>query len=257
MEKVLHIENLILSYANKQEAVLTGINLEVNKGEIVVLLGENGSGKSTLLKSIAGQLKPKSGSIKFYNKAIELWTKKGLAENLGWVDTQLSFSEYISVEEFIAFGRYPFTNWLGKLRANDLKIISTVIKNCKLDHLRSQSMARLSDGEKQKVFIARALAQETSLLLLDEPTTHLDTKNTAGIFSLLKQQGKMNGKTLIFSSHKFEHALLIADKIWLFDGKGIISTTPEEFKRSNELQGILLDDLVVYDKEKGGFNYNL
>lgn len=253
---LLHIENLGVSYGKGQESVLSDINLQVHKNEIVVLLGENGVGKSTLLKCIVGQLKPNLGAIKLYDKHLELWSKRDLAKQISWVDTQLSFSEYISVEEFIAFGRYPFTNWLGKLKQNDIQSISEAISDCGLSKLKSKSMARLSDGEKQKVFIARALAQKTSFLLLDEPTTHLDAKNTASVFSLLKKQRNEEGKTILFSSHKFENALHIADKIWLFDGKSIISTTPDEFKKDRKLQQLLLGNYVEYDEDKQVFRWN-
>lgn len=252
----LHIENLSVTYPKQQHVVLDSINLKVYQGELVVLLGENGVGKSTLLKSIAGLLTASLGTIQLYDKPIERWNKRELAKQMSWVDTQLSFSDYISVEEFIAYGRYPFTNWLGKLQNKDVECISEAIADCGLTELKGKSMARLSDGEKQKVFIARALAQKTSILLLDEPTTHLDVKNTAGIFSLLKKQSKREGKTIIFSSHKFENALHIADKIWLFNGNGIISTTPDEFRKSQKLQQLLLDNYVVFDEEKEVFRWS-
>ncbi len=257
MANLLHIKNLELAYPGQKTTVLSGLNLEVKKGEIIVLLGENGIGKSTLLKSIAGQLKPLLGTINLEDKPIESWSKKALAEKMGWVSTQLSFSEYISVEEFIAFGRYPFINWLGKLKEADLIIISKAIESCKLKHLSLKSMAHLSDGEKQKVFIARALAQETELLILDEPTTHLDVKNTVSIFALLKKQRDEFQKTIIFSSHKFENALQVANKIWLFDNKGIISCTPKEFKEDKSLQKKLIGDSAVYNKESDSFTFKL
>jgi len=246
----------MVTYTKQQHAVLNNINLQVHEGEIVVLLGENGAGKSSLLKCIAGLITPSSGEIYLQDKSLKLWEKRLLARQMSWVDTQVSFSEYISVEEFIAYGRYPFTNWLGKLQKDDIQLISEAIEDCNLSELKSKSMARLSDGEKQKVFIARALAQKTKLLLLDEPTTHLDVKNTAAIFSLLKKQSKHEGKTIIFSSHKFENALHIADKIWLFDGMGIVSTTPNEFKKSTSLQRLLLDNYVEFDDEKEVFRWS-
>ena len=118
-------------------------------------------------------------------------------------------------------------------------------------------MAHLSDGEKQKVFIARALAQETELLILDEPTTHLDVKNTLSIFSLLKEQRDQFQKTIILSSHKFENALQVADTIWLFENNGIISCTPSEFKADQSLQKKLIGDSAVYHKASDSFSYKL
>jgi len=233
-KQLIHIEQLSLGY-NKTQAVLKDVHLNVEENDLILVIGENGAGKSTLLKSICGLIKPLSGEIKLKGERLIEWDRRLLAKELSYVSSNNSVNHLMTVKEFIAFGRYPYSNWWAKQKEEDIRIISEAITQCGLDHLQKQQINEISDGEKQKVFIARALAQKSDIFILDEPTTHLDIKNSKGIFKILKQQKQEQQKTIIFSSHQVEKALKIADKVWIVaDGK-VIEKTVEEFSSNKAL----------------------
>lgn len=242
IEALLYIEDLVITYPGKQEPVLEKVNLKVKEGEVIVLLGENGVGKSSLLKSIAGYLAISSGNVSLLEKDLKTWSRKELALQLAFVPTHIPYAPLLNIEEFVSFGRYPFTNWLGQLNEEDKKVVKAAIRDCGLEELKQAHMDAISDGERQKAAIARALAQEPRLLILDEPTTHLDAKNTTAVLRLLREQSRERKKTILFSSHHVERALSIADTIWLFHDKGVRSVSPEEFKASKEMQAIIFGD---------------
>ncbi len=241
-DPILHIKELGHHFRNGGKVVFNDINLNVKRGEVVVVLGENGSGKSTLLKCFAGLIQPNHGEVKLNEKNILNWNKKERSKRIAFVSTKNNYSQMHSVQGFIAFGRYPFTNWLGKLREEDQSQIKDTIAECGLNEIKDKTMDALSDGERQKVIIARALAQNTDLLILDEPTTHLDIKNTLAIFQMLKKQAKDKNKALLFSSHQVDWAIDIADKIWIVDQAKVIESTKEEFKNSRKLREILFGE---------------
>lgn len=236
---IIEIKKLDLGYDGKQEVLLQRINLEVNRGEIIVLFGDNGVGKSTLIKALCKHLTPFSGEILIENRPLEQWTFKELSTQLALVLSSARFSPLLSVWEFISFGRFRFTNWLGVQTTQDKKIINEILEVCNIHALKSKKMTEISDGEKQKVFLARALAQETPILILDEPTTHLDVKNTMAILKLLSKLSKEQQKTIIFSSHRIEESASIANKVWLFHEQSIHPMTPQVFKSSKEYQEIV------------------
>lgn len=248
---VLHINQLQLAYNTQQAPILIADKLEVMEGELVVILGGNGTGKSTLIKSIANLIKPQAGELKYWGKSAKEWNSASLAKKMGVVLTNHEFSGLLGVEEFIAFGRYPFTNWLGKLKQKDIAIIEKSIQTCDIDHIRHKTIEALSDGERQKVFIARTVAQQSELMVLDEPTTHLDVKNTINQLRLLRSLSREEGKTILFSSHQFDLALQIADKVWLIDNQKVHQILPQDFYDDCVYQEMLLGDNYRYnDKQK-------
>tara|TARA_R110000868_G_scaffold365403_3_gene628254 strand:+ start:977 stop:1759 length:783 start_codon:yes stop_codon:yes gene_type:complete len=252
-ESLLHIEKLCLAYSNNAENVLENVNLSLPKGSIIVLLGENGSGKTTLLKAIAGLQKPKSGKIEIENKKIQSWTKKTLASKVAYVGSKQQFNHLHQLEEFVAFGRYPFLNWLSKLKESDKKLIDTTLQNCDIAHLRNRTLDQLSDGERQKAIIARAFVQQTDLLVLDEPTTHLDFKNAMAILKLLQEQSRQLQMTIIFSTHQLEAAMHIADTVWLCNNKNIHSISTKAFLASKDFQKLVLGDYYSFDQSSNSF----
>lgn len=257
MEAILQINQLNLSYSGGQDALLRKVNLHVNRGECIVVLGENGAGKSTLLKSLAGLIKPNSGEVLLQGKSIQKWGSKELAKRIAFVNTNVQFSELLKVQEFVAFGRYPFTNWLGKLDEQSVQLLESVMQKCGLNKLKDQRVSEISDGELQKVMVARALVQQTELLLLDEPTTHLDIKNSLAILKILKEESIQKNNTILFSTHQVESALHIADKIWLCYEKTVISVSPEEFIQSGDLQKKVFGDSYQFDQTSHTFKIRL
>lgn len=257
IEEILHISSLDLSYEGSSDKVLQNVNLSLNKGEVLLILGENGSGKSTLIRAISGLLPYQKGSLQFYNKEISTWSKQDLARRMALVLTEKNISGMLDVEEFVAFGRYPFTNWLGKLRQEDLQAVEKSIDSCGVQHLRHKKIDQLSDGEKQKVFLARALAQSCECLILDEPTTHLDVKNTVSQLKLIQSLSKEQGKSIIFSSHQFDLALQVADHLALVvDGK-VHMIKPQDFYDDCKYQEMLLGEAYRFDVKTNRFSLKL
>ncbi|MEQ8909675.1 MAG: ABC transporter ATP-binding protein [Vicingaceae bacterium] len=253
----LHTKDLSLSYPSSTEKVIESANLEVNSGEIVLLLGENGSGKSTLLRGLSGLIEIDAGDVFLKEKTLSNWSKSELAREMALVLTNKQYQALLQVEEFVAFGRYPFTNWLGKLGKEDKEAVEESLVSCGLASLRHNALSDLSDGERQKVFLARALAQQAKLLILDEPTTHLDVKNTTAQLRLIKRLVEEESKTVVFSSHQFDLALQIADKVWLIEGNKVHQIKTERFYEDCIYQEILLGDSYRYDKQSKRFRITL
>lgn len=236
---IIDIEKLGYSFHPNSEMIFKEVNLKVYQQDIIALLGDNGSGKTTLLKCISGIIHPKVGQIRFNGKSLSNWQRQDLAKRMAFVPSRINYSALLRVHEFVAFGRYPFTNWLGKLTDGDKEIVSFALTQCAVSELTDKKMSELSDGERQKVAIARAIAQSTDTLVLDEPTTHLDIKNVKAIFNLLKSFTSKENKTVLFSTHQVEQALKIANKLWLFNENEILQCSPKEFENSEKLQAII------------------
>lgn len=257
IEEIIHISSVDLAYEGSSELVLSDVNLRLNRGEVLLILGENGSGKSTLIRAISALLPYQSGSIQVFGKEVKHWSKQELAKKMALVLTEKNISGMLGVEEFVAFGRYPFTNWLGKLTENDQKAVEQSIFRCGLQHMRNKRIDQLSDGEKQKVFLARALAQSCDCLILDEPTTHLDVKNTVSQLKLIQSLSQEEGKSIVFSSHQFDLALQVADKVCLIEGQKAYLITPDDFYADCRYQEMLLGEAYRFDVGSNRFNIKL
>lgn len=213
----LHTENLTVGYNNKE--LLGGLNLTLQQGELVCLLGPNGVGKSTLIKTLIGETRVISGSVFFNDKELKVMTPKDLAYLVSIVLTHKPNLANLSVFDLVAMGRTPYTNWLGKLKNEDIDIINQSMQLVKVEQFSIRTLESLSDGEKQRVMVAKALAQDTPLIILDEPTAHLDVNNRFELLTLLKQLAKQTQKAILLSTHELELALKLADKVWLIDNE--------------------------------------
>ena len=218
--EVLSIRNLSAGHGGK--VILSNLNLSLKKGELVCLMGPNGSGKSTLLHTIAQIIPSLSGKIE--------WNVKGSREeNLAVVLTDKSFHPDLTAIEMVAMGRYPHLNWLMQMGEEDIKVINSAFSRTRIEHLRNIRNQTMSDGQRQMVMIARALAQSTPILLLDEPTSHLDLNNRVEIMNLFRSLAREEGKTILMATHELDLALQTADRVWLADQSGAIkSGVPED-----------------------------
>ncbi len=230
MPPIIQTRNLSIGYG--KHIVKDKLEISAEEGELICLIGTNGSGKSTLLRTLSGLQKPISGSINISEKDIKSLSQQALSTTIALVLTEKIDIEKLTVEELVAFGRYPHTNWAGKLSAKDKEIVNGVIEQVNLTHKAKSYINQISDGEKQRAVIAKALAQDTPLIMLDEPTAHLDLPNRIEIMMLLKKLSKETNKTFILSTHELDLAVQISDKIWLF--------TPE-----NKLHIGIPEDLMV------------
>lgn len=222
MEKTEVLNILNLSAGHNGKPILKDLNLALKKGELVCLMGPNGCGKSTLLHTLAQIIPGLSGTI---DCAFEGPREKSMAVVL----TDKSFHPDLTGLEMVAMGRYPHLNWLMKMGEEDLEIIESVIERTGIGHLKSLRNQRMSDGQRQMVMIARALVQNTPILLLDEPTSHLDLNNRVEIMNLLRSLARKENKAVLMATHELDLALQTADRVWLANRKGKIKTgVPED-----------------------------
>ncbi|MBU2513752.1 ABC transporter ATP-binding protein [bacterium] len=257
MNHILSAENLVVGYKssyNVQKKVCGPLNLDLKSGELVTLLGPNGAGKSTLLRTIARIQDSLAGKISIHNRLLGDYNMRELACLIAVVLTDKVSSEYLSVYELVSLGRTPYTNSWGGLKARDCRIIEWALKETNSWAFRNRSIDTLSDGEKQKVMIARALAQEPKILLLDEPTAFLDLVHKIKIFRLLKSLAREKQLSILISSHDFDIATRISDKIWLLDSKGEVTTgAPEDLMLSGAFKEVFSKDDIKFNSEFGTF----
>ncbi len=222
----LETKNLRIGYPHsKGENILFNeLNLSLPQGQLVCFMGPNGIGKSTLIRTLAGLQKPLSGSVK-----INLREGESLSKQISVVLTDKITGANLTVLEVVAFGRYPYLDWNVRLSENDLQIIDRSIAQVHIEHLRDEKIGSLSDGQMQMVMLARALAQDTPVILLDEPTAHLDLNNRVEIMKLLKNLARATQKSILVSTHELDLALQMADHIWLAGReKNILTGIPED-----------------------------
>lgn len=252
---VLRTENLSIGYRkkNKQQIVASGINIEINSGELVAVIGVNGAGKSTLLKTLSGIIQNIDGEVFIDNYKLSKIEPDKLSKNISLVLTEQILSKNLSVLELVALGRQPYTNWIGRLTKNDLKKIMNAINLVNIENIKNKKCYELSDGQFQKVLIARALAQETSLIILDEPTTHLDLYHKAYVLKLLQKLSKETNKAIIFASHEINLALQLCDKLLILKDNKALFGTPAELIKTDVLSSLFPKQLIHFDKESSSF----
>lgn len=204
------------------------LNLSLYPGELICLMGPNGSGKSTLIRTLAGLQKPLSGTI---NRQAGLQHQSGnsIPFSVSVVLTDRISSANLTVAELIAFGRYPYVDWRLRMTEEDRAIVEASLRDLNLEPLRDRKIYELSDGQMQMAMIARALAQDTRLMLLDEPTAHLDLNNRVEIMALLKEIAYKSRKAILVATHELDLALQSTDRIWLTGhNKDVIVGVPED-----------------------------
>lgn len=251
---ILATENLAIGYAGKSNAaVAQGISIDLKEGTLTALIGANGIGKSTLLRTLTGIQPPLSGSVLLNGKSLSSYPAKELAQHLSIVLTESLPPSNLTVFELVALGRQPYTNWLGSLSDEDLAQVKKALQLTQIENLSDKKHHEISDGQLQKALIARALAQDTPLIILDEPTTHLDLLHKVNLLRLLKKLASEAGKCILYSTHDLDLALQMSDGIIVMNGRKIIQGTPQKLI-DKKIFDILFDDPnIVFDAEKGGF----
>ncbi|WP_081661831.1 ABC transporter ATP-binding protein [Gillisia sp. JM1] len=247
--------DLSIGYRNKSgdTCIASSINLEIEEGELVGLIGVNGVGKSTLLRSLSGVQPYLNGEVSILNKNLQKLSSEELAKTISVVLTEQPISKNLSVSELIALGRQPYTNWIGSLSKEDRKKIQTSIELVNIEALKDKRCFELSDGQLQKVLIARALAQDTPFIILDEPTTHLDMYHQAYVLKLLKKLTQETNKSILFATHEINLALQLCDKIIIMENDKVIAGSPKELIEKNAFSNIFPSDLIYFDNESVSF----
>jgi iron complex transport system ATP-binding protein len=223
-ETLLSTENLSIGYRESASDIvlLKNLELQLQAGQLVCFMGLNGIGKSSLIRTLAGIQRPLNGTIT-YTQPGELSTKVSV------VLTDRIAATHLTVYELITFGRYPYLDWKAKLNREDVKIIERSIDEINIGHLANKKLYQLSDGQLQMAMIARALAQDSSIIFLDEPTAHLDLNNRVEIMNLLRRLSHHANKAVLLATHELDLALQMADLIWLAsNNKNILTGIPED-----------------------------
>jgi iron complex transport system ATP-binding protein len=231
------------------------ICVSAGEGEMVALIGPNGAGKSTLLRTLAGLQRRKAGSI-FYGEAlIDNYTPAELATLISFVSTEKVQVPLMSVSELVAFGRFPYTGWFGKLNQEDKEKVGEAMESTGIGNLARKMINEISDGERQRTMIARALAQDTPVIILDEPTAFLDISNTYGIFNLLHRLARERHKTIILSTHDLNIAVHETDKLWIMLERETVEGAPEDAILKGWLASLFSDRHIGFHAEEGKFYF--
>ena len=253
---VISCHDLSIGYQNKKKVavIASAVGFSITQGTLVALVGSNGIGKSTLLKSLTAMLPPLSGSLQIDAKEITAYSSLELSSKLSVVLTEAPASKNLTVLELVSLGRQPHTNWMGKLTLNDKNIIQQALEDTDLASLKNKNCFELSDGQLQRVYIARALAQDTPLIILDEPTTHLDLYHRAAIVKLLKKLTVEKNKTILFSTHEIDLAIQISDKMLVMTPQKIAFDSPCNLIEQGAFDVLFPNEIVVFDKKTGRFS---
>lgn len=241
---ILRGEKNFFSYRNRP--VLEDISFEINRGEFFGIVGPNGAGKTTLLKIMNCILKPKSGTVYYEGKDLYKFSRKELAKKISYVPQEQELPFSFTVEETVLMGRYPHLGVLGIEGRKDHEIAKKSMERCKVFHLKERFVNEISGGEKQRVIIARALAQEGEVMLLDEVTAHLDISSAIEIMELLKNLQEEEGKTIIVASHDINLISNFADRIMLLvEGKLVSIEAPSRIFTEEILRSVYGERLSV------------
>lgn len=255
-EKIIALNEASIGYkgkANSMKVVKSAISVYALKGELVALIGGNGVGKSTLLRTIAGFQPSAGGEVLIRGKQVNAYREKELALMMSFVSTEIIRVPNLSVFDLVSLGRYPYTNWFGKLVDEDRYIVEEAIKSVGLQGYENRMVNYISDGERQKAMIARTLAQDTDVIVLDEPTAFLDLSNKYEIVHILHELASEKEKTILFSTHDLTTAIAESDRIWLMLDESVEQGSPEDLILDGNFESLFHNDHLYFDPEKGDF----
>jgi len=234
---------------------MKGISLQARRGELVALIGRNGTGKSTLLRTLIGLQPALGGDIMLDGRTLHDTGSSQLPRIVSFVSTEPVTVRNIRVRDVVALGRFPYTNWIGTQSASDSEVVTEALEATGLTRLAERSIDSISDGERQRTLIARSLAQDTGLLVMDEPTAFLDLPSRYGIVSLLRRLTREKGKCVIYSTHDLDTAINEADRIWLMTDEGVTEGAPEDLILKGNLASAFESPLLSFSMTEGTFSF--
>ena len=256
MRALMETRKLSIGYRLEKGLKVLGknFNLNLHKGSFVALLGPNGSGKSTLIKTLSGLLQTLEGEVLIDGINLKKINKSQRARKISVVLTDPIYTQGLSVFDVVSLGRFPYTNWLGKLTDKDEAIIQESLELVDMHLFKHRKLLTLSDGEKQRVMIAKALAQQSEIVILDEPTAHLDLINRVEIMKLLQKLAHEQERAILISTHELDLAMQSADVLWLMrEDKQISVGAPEDLILNNSMQEVFAKSSVDFDHLTGMF----
>lgn len=250
-ERIYTIELHDVTLGYGERVLMADANVGFGWGELTALIGRNGTGKSTLLRTIAALARPQSGVITIQGDNVSELSMREVASRISFVSTDDVRVQNLHVWDVVALGRAPYTNWVGRLREEDRAKVEEALALVAMSAFSEASMESLSDGERQRVMIARALSQDTPIILLDEPTAFLDLPNKYEVCLLLRRLAHEQGKCILFSTHDLSIALELCDTIAMIEGGEFHYGTAEMLIESGAMQRIFERTQIEFDREKG------
>lgn len=246
------VSNLSLGY-DSAEPLLPRFSVSAQKGEFIALIGRNGVGKSTFIRTIFGVQQPLQGNIFLNGTSVVSLQRSARAKLIAYVPSEQMRIPNLFIRDFVALARYPHLAWPKILTVKDRELVDEAIDMVGIGHLANKDMTAISDGERQRAMIAFALAQDSQIILLDEPTAYLDLPNKFEVVRLLSTLAVQKNKTVIYSTHDLQGAISEVDTIWMLLEQGFVSGAPEDIALNNHFQQMLGDSSMVFDRETGAF----
>lgn len=249
---ILQTRDLAVGYRNgkQQVTLLEGLDLVLDKGKLVALLGQNGAGKSTLLRAITCDEKPLNGTIEVNGRDLLTMSQKDRSRLIGLVSTERIQAGALTVTELVGLGRQPHTGFLGRLDDEDREVVRQSMTDAGIIGKADEYMASLSDGERQKAMIARALAQQTPIIILDEPTAFLDVASRIETMRLLQTLAHDRGKAVLLSSHDISQSLMLADELWLITtDRQVLTGTPQKMVKNGAMDRLFENRSIHFNDQ--------
>jgi iron complex transport system ATP-binding protein len=255
--KILSIEEVLIGFITGKTVhpILPPLTAGAGKGELIAVIGRNGIGKSTLLRTIAGLQKPIGGDIFYGNRRINEYSRMELAQNVSYISTEVLRPGNMTVYELVALGRYPYTNWTGRINNENNEAILDALNKCSIASFSDRLVGELSDGERQRAMIARILAQDTGIMVMDEPTAFLDVSGRYEILHLMHNISRKSSKSIIFSTHDLQSAVSQADKIWLMLDDMLIEGAPEDLMIKGSFDKLFNLPAIQFNSVNGTFTF--
>lgn len=253
---ILNFTGMEIGFQNRKshKALLPPISGTACQGELIAVVGKNGIGKSTLLRTIAGLQDKLSGELAIDGRSIKQFSRIRLSEKIGYISTETVRVSNLKVYDLVAMGRFPYTNWLGRIKRADDTIINEAIAKTGITGFRDRPVTELSDGERQRAMIAMVLAQDAGIMVMDEPTAFLDISSRFEIMHLLHELTRNRNKSIIFSSHDLNSAMSQADKIWILKETGLCEGAPEDLMLEGKFNTLFADSRVQFNIADGSFS---
>jgi len=256
-EKILSLNSLKIGYASgrHEKILLPPLTASAKSGELIAVIGKNGIGKSTLLRTLAGLQSSLGGEILFGGKNIRDFSRLELAQKVGYISTENVKVSNLNVYDLVALGRFPYTDWMGNIDTESHNRITDALEMTGMSEFRYRFVSELSDGERQRAMIARIFAQDTGIMVMDEPMAFLDIGSKYDIISLLHLLSHENAKTIIFSTHDLDMAISQADKIWLILENKLIEGAPEDLMIAGVFDHLFESPTVQFNSDNGTFSF--
>jgi iron complex transport system ATP-binding protein len=254
-KNILSFKDLEIGFTSGKlrHVLLPPLNGSAGKGELIAVIGKNGIGKSTFLRTFAGLQALLAGELIIDGKSVAKFSRMQLSAKIGYISTEIIKVSNMKVYDLVSLGRFPHTNWLGRIDTADHNVIIEAISKTGMSEFMNRPITELSDGERQRAMVAMVLAQDAGIMVMDEPTAFLDISSKFELIQLMHELTRSKEKTIIFSTHDLTTAVSQADKIWLLKEQGLIEGAPEDLMLEGAFKTLFDDKKVQFNSSDGSF----